>query len=599
KSSKRMILNNLGQLVIFELFYKGLIVLLMLPVMETALNVSIRLSGYSYVTFDNVFDFAFKPATIPLFILSLLLFLFLLYVEVTSLIVFCNECVKHGKVSATQILLPGLKRSVKVLRHQHDAGVYFSVFLFMVVLYSPMWAGIYERFPQVRYMLKGLNANDTAYKIIMAVFVLMVIIGFSGVFSLFYSVLRKDGFGKSIIKSIKLVFKHPKEILLPLIIWNVVILAVEIAAFFILLVITTIIPSFFTSGNHLLLVQMRIEDELSLYGGMFFSTVGAVLNIAFLSIAFNKYATEDSEADVEYVDAGFTKGGFSKVFTVLMSLIILGNLLTTVFFVRRGSKVGDTLSENAVVEITAHRGDSVNAPENTMSALKSAVENMADYAEIDVQLTKDGVVVLAHDYSLYRICKKDVRIYDLTYDELLEYDFGGWFSEDFKGEQVITLDQAIKYCKGRIKLNIELKSKYSMDELVVKVEEIIRENYFENQCVVTCGRISPLEKMKALNNDIKTGYILSVAYGDFFSMDGVDFFSVEASFLTQENVLQAHLKGKEVHAWTVNTVNATKNMMAMGVDNIITDNPLVVRSVCEDENPYYGFLKRLAIIIQN
>ena len=69
-------------------------------------------------------------------------------------------------------------------------------------------------------------------------------------------------------------------------------------------------------------------------------------------------------------------------------------------------------------EITAHRGSSKRAPENTLAALETAIDEMADYAEIDVQTTSDGVVVVCHDLNLKRLAGVNRRLGSMTYGEV-------------------------------------------------------------------------------------------------------------------------------------------------------------------------------------
>ena len=84
------------------------------------------------------------------------------------------------------------------------------------------------------------------------------------------------------------------------------------------------------------------------------------------------------------------------------------------------------------VEITAHRGSSKHAPENTMAAIEEAIGEMADYSEIDVQLSKDGVPVVCHDLNLSRVAGVDVSLKNLTFDELEQLDVGSHFSSPLK-----------------------------------------------------------------------------------------------------------------------------------------------------------------------
>ena len=98
-----------------------------------------------------------------------------------------------------------------------------------------------------------------------------------------------------------------------------------------------------------------------------------------------------------------------------------------------------------------------------------------------------------------------------------------------------------------------------------------------DDCVITSFDYKAIKKAKQCNEDIQVGYILSVAYGDFYEMDDVDFFSMNASFLSKQIVDAIHNSGKQVYAWTVNNATSIKNLTNKGVDNIITDDPVLAR----------------------
>src|SRR5262249_52464607 len=109
------------------------------------------------------------------------------------------------------------------------------------------------------------------------------------------------------------------------------------------------------------------------------------------------------------------------------------------------------------VLVTAHRGNAHAAPENTLAAIRKAIESGADYAEVDVQRTADGVVVLLHDRDLKRVAGDSRRLDTLTHAEVRKLDVGSWFDPSFAGERVPTLAEVIELAGGRMKLNIELK----------------------------------------------------------------------------------------------------------------------------------------------
>jgi glycerophosphoryl diester phosphodiesterase len=235
------------------------------------------------------------------------------------------------------------------------------------------------------------------------------------------------------------------------------------------------------------------------------------------------------------------------------------------------------------VEITGHRGSKVRAPENTLSALRQAIDEGADYAEIDVQTTADGVVVLLHDSDLRRVASVSRRLRDINYGELKDIDVGSWFASEFSKERIPTLQEAIDLARGRIKLNIELKYTWPDPTLTQKVAKIIQQNGFSSDCVVSSLNFEAVTEMKAAFPEIVTGFIVFTAAGNLSRMEA-DFLSINAARATPRLVRQLHRNGRAVHVWTVNDFNNVISMIEVGVDNIITDYPREVRRYLESWN---------------
>ena len=235
---------------------------------------------------------------------------------------------------------------------------------------------------------------------------------------------------------------------------------------------------------------------------------------------------------------------------------------------------------NRAVEITGHRGSKLRAPENTLSALRQAITEGADYAEIDVQTTADGVVVLLHDADLMRVASVKRRLRDINFHELSGIDVGSWFAPEFSIERISTLQQAIDLARGRIKLNIELKFTWPDPTLTEKVGGIIERNGFVSECVVSSLNFQALTEIKQTFPELKTGFIVLQAVGNLSRM-GVDFLSISAARATPRLVRAVHRRGEKVHVWTVNDLNNALSMIEMGVDNIITDEPPEIRSLLE------------------
>ncbi|UCC73700.1 MAG: glycerophosphoryl diester phosphodiesterase membrane domain-containing protein [Gemmatimonadota bacterium] len=232
------------------------------------------------------------------------------------------------------------------------------------------------------------------------------------------------------------------------------------------------------------------------------------------------------------------------------------------------------------VAVTAHRGSSKRAPENTLSGIEAAIEDGAEYAEIDVQETADGVIVLLHDEDLMRVAGVDRKIWHITHAELADVDVGGLFAPHFAGERLPTLREAIAVARGRIKLNIELKFNGHNVALAERVVEILEDEGFTTAALVSSLRRDGLLKVRALNPSLQTGYMIYQARGDVARLD-VDFLSLSKRLVTRDLVRSVQGAGKEVHVWTVDDPRRMSALIDLGVDNITTNEPAALRAVIE------------------
>ncbi len=255
------------------------------------------------------------------------------------------------------------------------------------------------------------------------------------------------------------------------------------------------------------------------------------------------------------------------------------------------------LKINRAIEITGHRGSKVSAPENTLSALRQAIAEGADYAEIDVQTTADGVVVLLHDADLMRVASIRRRLRDINYRELKDIDVGSWFAPEFSSERIPTLQEAIDLARGRIKLNIELKFTWPDPALTQEVANIIRQNGFSGDCVVSSLNFQALTEIKQAFPELITGFIVFKVAGNLLRMEA-DFLSLNAARAKPRLVRQLHRRGRAVHVWTVNDFNNVISMIEVGVDNIITDSPREVRRYLETWNTLSGG-EKIVLMLRN
>lgn len=223
---------------------------------------------------------------------------------------------------------------------------------------------------------------------------------------------------------------------------------------------------------------------------------------------------------------------------------------------------------------------------------------MADFCEIDVQTTSDGVIVVCHDLNVKRVSGVNRRLGKMTWDEVQKLDVGSFMGQEFAGVGIPALEEMLEAARGRIRLNIELKNIGDETDLPERTAAMILDCGMQEQCVITSVKLSYLERVKNVSQDLKTGYILPAAYGNYYDNPALDFISIRSSFVTPRLVERLHERGKGVHVWTVNQSSEMEQMHLMGVDNIITDAPARAREVIYGEDTAAGLMEYLRLVLR-
>lgn len=224
------------------------------------------------------------------------------------------------------------------------------------------------------------------------------------------------------------------------------------------------------------------------------------------------------------------------------------------------------------VQVTAHRGASLVAPENSMAAFRAAIAAGADYIELDVQRTADGRIAVLHDADFMRMAGDPRRVGAVAASDLSAIDIGSRAGRGFSGERVPLLEDVIALVRGHAKLNVELKYNVRDPELAPAVIALLRRERFLGDAVITSLDYAALKQVEAIAPEAVTGHIVTAAIGDVLRTEA-DFLSLNAAQATVRLVRRAHRAGKGVHVWTVNSRDAMIELAARGVDNIITDDP--------------------------
>lgn len=226
----------------------------------------------------------------------------------------------------------------------------------------------------------------------------------------------------------------------------------------------------------------------------------------------------------------------------------------------------------------AHRGASGYCPENTMAAFQKAVELGANGIETDVQMSKDGHLVLIHDESLQRTTGTVGFVKDHTLQELQQLDAGSWYHEEFRGEQIPTLEQLLQLAKAHgIYLNLELKNGIvQYPHLEERMAELVKQYGLTEQVIVSSFNHYSLVTMKQAAPEIATAVLYNEGLyepWDYAKRIGATALHPIRYAVTKEWVEEAKAAGVRYHPFTVNHEEEMKRLLAFGVSGIITDFP--------------------------
>lgn len=161
-------------------------------------------------------------------------------------------------------------------------------------------------------------------------------------------------------------------------------------------------------------------------------------------------------------------------------------------------------SDNRFVHVCGHRGYSMVAPENSLSALEAAKNAGGTTCEIDIVLTKDEEIVVCHDLHLERISNGHGLIANTTLEEIRKLDGGSWFSKEFANEPIPTLREALEYSKGNLGLVIEIKERQRVDKLIEKLGELLEETNMLEDVIIISFEHPVLVRVKERIPNIRT-----------------------------------------------------------------------------------------------
>lgn len=248
------------------------------------------------------------------------------------------------------------------------------------------------------------------------------------------------------------------------------------------------------------------------------------------------------------------------------------------------------------VDVVAHRGSSGAAPENTLAAVRLALEHKSDVVENDIQRTSDGELVIMHDTTLARTTDVEQvfpdrapwNVRDFTLAEVKQLDAGSWFAPEFAGERVPTLAEWVHEVGGQAGMLLEPKAPELYPGIETDLDKELRSlPEFEralkaDQVVVQAFNHAWLRIYKDRAPDVPVGLLYGYKPTEVeiaAASTWAEQVNPALGAIDQTTVDQVHAHGMEIHVWTVNAGTDMRRAINWRVDGIITNYPQVLRDI--------------------
>jgi glycerophosphoryl diester phosphodiesterase len=237
------------------------------------------------------------------------------------------------------------------------------------------------------------------------------------------------------------------------------------------------------------------------------------------------------------------------------------------------------------VEIIAHRGSSLLAPENTRAAMELAWQEGADAMEADFRLSRDGQIVCMHDASLKRTTGIDRRVADCSLEELRTYDAGSWKGPQFAGERIPTLEEMLSMIPPGKRFYVEVKSGL---EIVEPLHDVIGASSLQKEQIVLIGlQLAVVTAIKQAIPECRAYWVVEfrraetgqwqpnvreiIGTAKRARLDGLDLMA--AGPIDAPLVKRINTAGMELCVWTVDDPERARRLIDLGVRRITTNRP--------------------------
>lgn len=561
------------------------------PLLTGVMKLALKAQELSYLSDETIGTFIRSPLTWFFLLLIVLGMAFFTLFDICCIITCIHASFRKQAMPLLALMRKGLKTSLRVI-YQRNIVMILYLLIIIPMTHALVISGYITKFTVPQFIVDYIMSHTWLAILYIGFWIYIGLRSFHWIYSLHYFCLENCNFKQARKRSWKLQKNHYWTDLIIVVGWSAACIGIYYGVI--------LFGSWLVSRVNQALPTQDLFSSLTLSGiSLLLDVCGALffcfdLPLFFICISLLFYYRKaaageriprvfrDLDNAYRITNTRWVKKiyMYRKRIIALSIVVVIGVNFAYNFADRRGVL---HMGLDNPVEVTAHRGYSAVYPENTIPAFKGAIQVGADWAELDVQQTADGEVIVMHDSNLKRTTGLDKEVWQVTWNEIKDLDNGSWFDKKYQTVRIPTLEEVLKVCRGKIHLNIEIKPSGHDKDLEEQVAKLLKKYHMRDTCVVSSLKYDSLRKIKQADDSIETAYITSVSYGNFTDLEYADGYSVESTLLSKSFVNKAQKTGKQIYVWTVNSEERLEKVVGMGIDNVITDDPVMAKELIYEQ----------------
>lgn len=561
------------------------------PLLTGVMKLALKAQGLSYLSDETIGTFIRSPLTWFFLLLIVLGMAFFTLFDICCIITCIHASFRKQAMPLLALMRKGLKTSLRVI-YQRNIVMILYLLIIIPMTHALVISGYITKFAVPQFIVDYIMSHTWLAILYIGFWIYIGLRSFHWIYSLHYFCLENCNFKQARKRSWKLQKNHYWTDLIIVVGWSAACIGIYYGVI--------LSGSWLVSRVNQALPTQDLFSSLTLSGiSLLLDVCGALffcfdLPLFFICISLLFYYRKAAAGeriprvfrDLDNAYRITNTRWVKKIYMyrkriIALSIVVVIGVNFAYNFADRCGVLHMGLGNP--VEVTAHRGYSAVYPENTIPAFKGAIQVGADWAELDVQQTADGEVIVMHDSNLKRTTGLDKEVWQVTWDEIKDLDNGSWFDKKYQTVRIPTLEEVLKVCRGKIHLNIEIKPSGHDKDLEEQVAKLLKKYHMRDTCVVSSLKYDSLRKIKQADDSIETAYITSVSYGNFTDLEYADGYSVESTLLSKSFVNKAQKAGKQIYVWTVNSEERLEKVVGMGIDNVITDDPVMAKELIYEQ----------------